>query len=106
MDENRQRRLTAQRAGANVAAAGASGLQLNGSALDVLESNAAQEELDALTIRWNGQTSANSLDAQGALASARGRSAQTQGYVGAGATLLLGGAKAADTLKYPVPKRV
>lgn len=106
LDESRQRRAATMRAGANVAAAGASGLQINGSALDVLESNAAQEELDSLIIRWNGETSASRLDAQGVLASAQGRSAQTQGYIGAGASLLLGGAKAADTIKYPVPKKV
>lgn len=101
MDETRQRRLSAQRAGANVAAAGASGIDFSGSVLDILESNAAQEELDALTIRWNGQNAASSLDAQGSLASAQGRNAQTQGYIGAGASLLLGGAKAADQIKYP-----
>jgi hypothetical protein len=101
MDETRQRRLSAQRMGTNVAAAGASGIDLSGSVLDVLESNAAQEELDALTIRWNGQNAADSLRAQGALASAQGRAAQTQGYVGAGSALLLGGVKAGDTIKYP-----
>lgn len=98
-DEARQRRLATQRMGANVAAAGASGLQLNGSALDVLESNAAQEELDALTIRWNGQTAAGGLESQGVLARAQGRNAQQQGYIGAGATLLLGGTKSYDMLK-------
>lgn len=101
LDEARQRRAATMRAGANVAAAGASGIQLNGSALDVLESNAAQEELDALLIRWNGDVSASRLDAQGALASAQGRAAQTRGYIGAGASLLLGAAKASDTIKYP-----
>jgi hypothetical protein len=106
MDENRQRRLATQRAGANVAAVGASGIDLSGSALDVLESNAAQEELDALIIRWNGATAAQSLEARGSLARAQGRAAQTQGYIGAGASLLLGGVKAADTIKYPAPKKV
>jgi hypothetical protein len=101
-DEARQRRLATQRMGANAAMAGASGVGFSGSVLDILESNAAQEELDALTIRWNGETAASGLDAQGALASAQGRNAQRQGYIGAGATLLLGGAKAADSLKYPV----
>jgi hypothetical protein len=93
MDENRARRLATQRAGANVAAVGASGIDLSGSALDVLESNAAQEELDALIIRWNGTTASQSLEAQGSLSRAQGRSAQRQGYIGAGASILLGGAK-------------
>jgi hypothetical protein len=98
-DESRQRRLATQRMGANAAAAGASGVGFSGSVLDILESNAAQEELDALTIRWNGQTAASGLESQGALASAQGRNAQQQGYIGAGATLLLGGVKSYDMLK-------
>lgn len=102
VEENRQRRLATQRTGANVAAAGASGLLLDGSALDILETNAAQEELDALMIRWNGETSANSLNAQGELARAQGQAAQRAGYLSAGATLLLSGAKAADMVKAPV----
>jgi hypothetical protein len=91
--EDRQRRVAAQRAGANVAAIGASGLDMTGSPLDLLEANAAQEEIDALTIRWNGENQAAGLGAQGQLASAQGRNAQTQGYLGAGASLFLGASR-------------
>jgi hypothetical protein len=95
--ETRQRRLAAMRAGSNRAAVGASGVSLEGSPLDILESNAAQEELDALMIRWNGQNEASNLRASGALASAQGRNAQRSGYMSAGSALLLGGAKAYDS---------
>jgi len=95
--ETRQRRLSAMRAGANRAGIGASGVSLEGSPLDLLESNAAQEELDALMIRWNGQNQVDGLRASGALASAQGRNAQRAGYMSAGSSILLGGVKAYDS---------
>lgn len=94
VDEARQRRLATMRAGSNRAAVGASGIQVDGSPLDILESNAAQEELDALMIRWNGQNAADSARASGALARAQGENAQRAGYMQAGSAILLGGAKA------------
>lgn len=104
--EDRQRRLTAMRAGANRAAIGASGVTVDGSALDLLEANAMQEELDALMIRWNGETAAGDMEANARLQRAAGRSARISSFAGAGSALLLGGAKAADMLKIapaPVP---
>jgi hypothetical protein len=95
-DEARQRRLATMRAGANRAAVGASGITVDGSPLDILESNAAQEELDALMIRWNGQNAVDSARASGALARAQGENAQRAGYMQAGSAILLGGAKLAD----------
>ena len=91
--EEAQRRDAARRAGSNRAAVGASGIDLTGSPLDVLEANAQQEELDALTIRWNGRNQADSLDAQGSLAAAAGSNQQQASYIGAGSTLLLGGSR-------------
>lgn len=105
-DETRQRRLATMRAGANRAAVGASGIQVDGSPLDILESNAAQEELDALMIRWNGQNAADSARASGALARAQGENAQRSGYMQAGSAILLGGAKAFSGIgsTTPAPK--
>lgn len=100
--EDRQRRMAAQRMGSNRAAIGASGVTMDGSALDILESNAAQEELDALMIRWNGTNAAGDLMGNAGLQRAQGANAQTGSYIGAGSALLLGGAKAADRLKQPV----
>jgi hypothetical protein len=103
--EDRQRRLSAMRAGASRAAVGGSGVSLAGSPLDILESNAAQEELDALMIRWNGANEVTNLRASGALAAAQGRNAQRAGYMSAGSAILLGGAKAYDSLSpAPAPK--
>lgn len=100
--EDRQRRLATQRMGANRAAIGASGVTMDGSALDILESNAAQEELDALMIRWNGANAAGDLMGNAGLQRAQGANAQMGSYIGAGSALLLGGSKAADRLKAPV----
>lgn len=105
VDENRQRRLSAMRAGANRAAVGASGISVEGSPLDILESNAAQEELDALMIRWNGANAAASNRASGALASAQGRAAQRAGYMQAGSAILLGGAKLYDQIEGTKPPK-
>jgi hypothetical protein len=101
MQEDRQRRLAAMRAGANRAAIGASGITAEGSALDLLESNAAQEELDALMIRWNGQTAAGDLRANAQLQRSAGRTAMFNGFAGAGSALLLGGTRAAGMLRPP-----
>jgi hypothetical protein len=104
VQEDRQRRLSAMRAGANRAAVGASGISLEGSPLDILESNAAQEELDALMIRWNGQNEATGLRASGALQRAQGANAQRQGYMTAGSAILLGAARAYDSVDATKPK--
>lgn len=101
MQEDRQRRLATMRAGANRAAIGASGITTEGSALDLLESNAMQEELDALMIRWNGANAAADLEANAQLQRAQGRNARLSGYGQAGSALLLGGTRAAGMLKAP-----
>ena len=100
--EDRQRRLATQRMGANRAAIGSYiGVTMDGSALDILESNAAQEELDALMIRWNGANAAGDLMSNAGLQRAQGTNAQIGSYIGAGSSILLGGAKTADRLKEP-----
>jgi hypothetical protein len=104
VQEDRQRRLSAMRAGANRAAVGASGVSLEGSPLDILESNAAQEEMDALMIRWNAQNEATGLRASGALQRAQGLNAQRQGWMSAGSAILLGGARAYDRIEATKPK--
>ena len=88
----RQQREARQRAGANRANAAASGT-FGGSAFDLLEDNAMEEELDRLTIIHQGELKASGLEASGGLMSAQGRQAQTAGYFGAAGALLKGGAK-------------
>ena len=101
IQEERQRRMAAMRAGANRAAIGGSGVTVEGSALDLLESNAAQEELDALMIRWNADNTATGMEANAELERRSGRNARTSSFTGAGSALLLGGARTAGMLKAP-----
>ncbi|TXG77625.1 hypothetical protein E6Q11_02530 [Candidatus Dojkabacteria bacterium] len=76
---------------------GASGVGLEGSALDVLEESASNAELDALTVRHAGETRARAFEAQANLERFRGRNARTAGYLGAATTLLkFGGGAAAS----------
>lgn len=77
--------------GAGRAAVGASGVQLEGSPLDVLAQSAAEAEMDALAIRRSGQ-------AQAAAYRYQGRQAQLAGYFGAAGTALLTGASVWDQL--------
>lgn len=72
---------------------GASGFTSDGSGLDVLEFEARQTELDALTIRYQGEVNARGLEFQAGQAR-RAATASTVGAIlGAGGTLLAGGAK-------------
>jgi hypothetical protein len=103
-EEEKQRRLGYMRQGAARAAYGASGVAIEGSPLDILEQSAAQEELDALNIRYRGAIGAQSAEGQAALSSMRGDAAMQAGYMGAGSAILLGGARAAGIYaKIPSP---
>jgi len=62
--EMRFRRTSTRRRGARSAARGASGITATGSALEAMADAAAEEELDALTIRYQGETQARSLEMQ------------------------------------------
>lgn len=95
--EEQQRRQFRSLQGEAIAGMAQSGTALNGSNLDVLKQNAINNELDALTIRYEGQMQSRGLMAQaqldryGADASRRnGRAAMTAGVLGAGASLLGG----------------
>lgn len=81
------RRSIAQ-ARANV---GASGISVEGSALDVLEESARNSELDRLTILHGGEIGASGFGNDAILARARARNAQTAGNFGA-ARSVFGGA--------------
>jgi hypothetical protein len=85
--QDRQNRL---RRGANIAAAGASGVGTD-SFGDILQNNAALEQLDMLTIQSEGLLQQRNFESEASLATARGKSARTSGYIGA-ASSILGGA--------------
>lgn len=95
VEEAKQRRLTVLRQGAARANVGMAGVDLEGSPLDILEQNAAQEELDALTIRYKGELAASGFQADAALNRANASNAMTQGYLKAGSAILMGAGQAA-----------
>lgn len=104
-EEEKQRRLGYMRQGAARAAYGASGVAIEGSPLDILEQSAAQEELDALNIRYRGAIGAQSAEGQAALSGMRGEAAMQAGYMGAGSAILMGGSKMAGIYaKIPTSK--
>ena len=108
--EEQQRSQFGQLQGTARAAVAQSGAGLGGSNLDVLKQNALQNELDALTIRYEGQTQARGLIAQSQLETqqaaanrAAGSAARTGAYISAGANLLQGGANAYGKIPTKTP---
>jgi len=94
-EEERRARISGKKQiGAQRANISASGLQLEGSALDVLEESANNAELDALNIRHGGQMKAWSARAGAQLDTMRASSAVEGARIGAVSTLLGAGAAA------------
>lgn len=62
--EMRFRRTSRRRRGARSAARGASGITATGSVLEAMADAAAEEELDALTIKYQGEQQAKSFEMQ------------------------------------------
>ena len=74
---------------------GASGVAMTGSALDVALSTARKNELDALTVKYNGEVNARMNENQASVYRSQADSAKTAGTIGAFTTLLTGGAQIA-----------
>lgn len=98
--EEQQRRRFAALQGQAIAGVAQSGTGFDGSNLDLLKQNAIANELDALTIRYEGQQKSKGLLAQADLdqygasvSRMNARSAQTAGYFNAGANILSGASK-------------
>jgi len=98
----RKQMETRAKVGGILASQGASGVNINSeSAGDVRESATELGKLDALTIRSNAareaygyQTQGMNYDAEGALALAEGKNAQSASYLTAASTLLTGAGNA------------
>lgn len=90
LEEERHRDKTRKLLSSQRAAIAASGLDLEGSPLAVMEETAAEAELDALLIRHSGNMSELQAKSQAAADRLAGRTARIQGYYGAGASLLNG----------------
>lgn len=98
--EEAQRRHFNALQGQAIAGVAQSGTGFDGSNLDLLKQNAINNELDALTIRYEGQNQARGLEAQAAqdmygasVSRMNASNAMTAGYFNAGANLLSGAAK-------------
>lgn len=89
-EEATKRRETRKVLGSQAAAVGASGLAMQGSPLDVLGETAAMGELDALTIRYNGDNNTESYRQDAQLERMKAKNARTAGAIGA-ASALIGG---------------
>ncbi len=74
----------------------ASGIDLEGSPLEVLSFNAGQYELDALAARYDGQVRSQALQSEADARRYAGRAAQVRGVQGAGLALLQGQTAAAQ----------
>ncbi len=70
-----------------------SGLELSGSVSDVLDTVQSQGTLDAMTAIYDGTTRAQGLRNSVELERAKGKSAVTASYLGAGSSLLTGFSK-------------
>jgi hypothetical protein len=84
----RQNRMSRKAIGSMRAGYGASGITIEGSALDVIEESAGQAELDNLTIRYLGELKAIGAESNAALSRYKGKEAENSGYMGAAGTLL------------------
>jgi hypothetical protein len=96
--EEQQRRKARQVLGEQRAALVQSGVGMMGSALDIEEQSATAAELDALSIRYEGEMAAKGLlyDAEaekfeGRANLAAGKNAKTASYLKAGSAILSGG---------------
>lgn len=93
-DVAKGRREGRTRAGASRAAAGALG-GLQGSALDILESSAVQQELDILTIKQKGAVAEKDLLTGARLDILEAKSTRAAGKIGAASSVLRGSASLA-----------
>lgn len=100
VDEARQRRENAQRLGTIRAGVGASGVQMEGSPLDILAMSAQNGELDAQAIKYKANLRSMGYKDTATLDTMQGDNAQTASYYKAGSELLSGGSKVYGQL-YP-----
>ncbi len=97
-EERRQRIVGAKALGSIKAGFGASGVTMDGSAFDVLAASAAQAELDAMNIRYAGESKRRSYLNEAAAGRFSGSMARTAGRLGAAASVIDSGTKAASLI--------
>lgn len=89
-DAETQRRNSMRAIGAMRANYGASGVTLEGSPMDVLESSAAEAKLDEMNIRYKGELRAIGYKDEAALDRASAKTAKQQGLMGATSAIVGG----------------
>jgi len=98
IEESRLRNIIDRTRGSQRAAVAKSGVELSGSSLDVIEYSAEQQELDALILRYAGESRALARERDAAMARlnastlrAEGQVVRKSGRASAAGTLLTGG---------------
>lgn len=94
-DERVMRVMARKEIGRMRANFGASGIAIEGSALDVLQESAALAENDALNIRRHGELQATAFEREAGFARAMGSRYRQAGGLGAAAAVLSGAARIA-----------
>lgn len=88
LDVFRQRQVNRYATGANRASIGASGLVFDGSAIDIMNSNAVQQELDVMLTDFAGKKSAWGAATGAAFSRAESNNALVAGFLNAGSKLV------------------
>lgn len=88
--EEQQRRQAGQILGQQRAAYAQAGGGMGGSALDVATQSGRDAELDALTLRYEGELRARGLETSAAMERFAGQQARTHGYMSSAGTILGG----------------
>lgn len=91
-EERRFRIIARKQLGSARVALGASGIRAEGSPLDVLEESAANAEMEAQSIRYEGEVKRRDYLQQAQAERLRGRAAVRSSRYGAASSLLLGAA--------------
>ena len=94
------RRRAEQAQGAAIADYGTSGVQLEGSPLDVLASSAAQAKMDEETVLYQGNLKAMGYQSNAVLDRMQGQNAVRQGSLNAASSLLTGVGQAGSNYAY------
>ena len=100
--EEAQRRQSRQVLGQQRAAFAQSGGGMGGSAADVMEQSGIMAELDALTLRYEGDLRARGMEVSASQERFAGKQAQRQGYFAAAGSILAG---AGDYMGYQERRR-
>jgi hypothetical protein len=92
-DVIRLRQLGVKTFGAEKAAVGASGITMDGSALDVLQESATKAEWDVQNRKYQGALQVAGFQNQASMYGAQARNAKVGSYINAASSLMLGSAR-------------